>query len=250
LKRLHERKYAEILCYPRYEKRETINRIQELKKLGIEALEFRGDKKAFNVPVLGKGYVGIVIVACIGRRKVALKIQRVDAESKRLKHEAEMLQKANDIDIGPCLIASSENFLVMELLDGILLPKWIETLKGRGTKNKIRMVLRGILEQCWKLDDAGLDHGELSNASKHIIVSSDYKVDIVDFETASIKRKVSNLTSISQYLFIGSKTAKIMGRKLGKIDEETLIVALRNYKQKRSIENFNNILEIGNLIKH
>jgi len=246
---LREKIYANILCYPRYNAKEAAKRIQELKQLGVKALEFIGEKTAFNVSVLGKGCVGIVVRALLDKKRVALKIRRVDADRLGMQHEAEMLKIANKVGVGPRLISTSENFLLMEYLEGTLLPKWLERLKGRGTRNRIRQVLRDILEQCWLLDETGLDHGELSRAPKHIIISRDNKAHIVDFETASIQRRVSNVTSACQYLFIGSQTAKIIRRKLGKIDHETLRINLKNYKQNRSRENFNKILHVCQLNK-
>jgi putative serine/threonine protein kinase len=69
----------------------------------------------------------------------------------------------------------------------------------------------------------------------------------VDFETASIHRKVSNVTSICQYFFIGSQAAKTIGKKLSRINREALIEALRAYKQQRTRENFAKILKLCNL---
>ena len=66
----------------------------------------------------------------------------------------------------------------------------------------VRHVLRDVLEQCWRLDEAGLDHGELSRAPKHIIMDLKSNSRILDFETASTSRKVSNVTSICNFLFI------------------------------------------------
>ena len=247
LKRLREESYVGVLCYPRYEKKEAMRRIQELKRLDVKALEFIGEKTAFNMPILGKGCVGIVVAARIDGRRVALKIRRVDAGRKGMEHEAEMLRRTNNINVGPQVIEISDNFLVMEFFEGMLLPKWLETLKGRGTKNRIRQVLRDILEQCWKLDEIGLDHGELSRAPKHIIIGSDDKARIVDFETASVQRRVSNLTSICQYLFIGSQTAKTIRWKLGKVNEKALTTTLRNYKRNRTRENFDKVLSVCGL---
>lgn len=242
LKRLLEKKYVEILCYPRYDLKEAEKRLRELKKLGVKALEFAGEKKAFDVHVLGKGYVGIVVAAYTDAGKAALKIRRVDADRAGMQHEAEMLKRANDVGVGPKLLDVTENFLLMEFIEGTRLPKWIETPKGRGTKARIHKVLQDILEQCWRLDRVGLDHGELSRAPKHIIVSTSNTPYIVDFETASINRKVSNVTSICQYFFIGSQLAKTMGKKLGKVDTKTLIHALKAYKQKQTRENFEEAL--------
>lgn len=249
LERLYEGRYAQVVCYPRYDLKELKKRVRELKRLSVKMLEFSGGKMAFNLQVLGKGCVGIVVAAHTDKGKVALKIRRVDADRAGMLHEAEMLRRANSVEVGPNLLGVTENFLLMEFVEGILLPQWVETLKGRGTRHRIRRVLRTLLEQCWRLDEEGLDHGELSRAPKHIIVDPNDKAFIVDFETASVNRRVSNVTSTCQYLFIGSHVGKMIKKKLGKIDKEQLIETLRNYKQRRTRENFENILNMCKLRK-
>jgi len=246
LERLREEKYGTVLCYPRYDLKEVEKRVEELEELGVQALEFTGGKTAFDVPVLGKGYVGVVAVAIMDRRTVALKIRRVDADRVGMRHEAEMLRKANAFNVGPKLIDATENFLVMEFVEGTLLPRWVEGLKGR-VKSRIRRVLRALLEQCWTLDEIGLDHGELSRAPKHIIVDANDKPCIVDFETASLNRRVSNVTSICQYLFVRSQAAKMIAKRLGEIDREGLITALREYKQGRTRERFEKVFSVCGL---
>jgi len=239
---LQNEKYASVLCYPRYSRKETAKRIKELEQLSVRAIEFGGEKSAFNLPVLGKGCVGIVVVAYVGTSRVALKIRRVDADRSEMEHEAEMLQKANGIGVGPRFIGLSQDFLLMEFIGGRLLPDWITTLKGKGSAKRIRRVICEILWQCRKMDMAGLDHGELSRAPKHVIVDPEDKVHIVDFEAASVRRRTSNVTSICQYLLIGSQLAGTLRRKLGGIDTECLIVMLRDYKRQPSDENFAKIL--------
>jgi putative serine/threonine protein kinase len=248
LERLHEEKYGRILCYPRFDLKELRRRVEELEELEVKALEFTGDKTLSNLPVLGKGHVGIVIAASMDGRKVALKIRRVDADRTGMRREADMLRKANAVDVGPNLIAVTENFLLMEFIEGTLLPRWVEALKERA-KPRMRRVLRDVLEQCWRLDKVGLDHGELSRAPKHIIVDAKDKPCIVDFETASTRRRVSNATSICHYLFIGSQTAKTIEKRLSKIDKEELIKALRKYKQKPTQEKFEKVLGACDLDK-
>jgi putative serine/threonine protein kinase len=243
LKRLNEDRYRQVLCYPKYDSKEIRKRLKELKKLGVKAVEFTGDKTAFDVPVLGKGCVGIVVAVHTDSGRGALKIRRVDADRSGMQHEAEMLRRANVIHVGPRLLNVTDNFLLMEFVEGSLLPQWVDALGGRGTRSRIRRVLRAVLEQCFRLDEAGLDHGELSRAPKHIIVDADDRPHLVDFETASVNRRVSNVTSICQYLFIGSQTAKTIKRKLGEVNEKELINALRNYKHERAQENFKKILD-------
>jgi predicted Ser/Thr protein kinase len=71
----------------------------------------------------------------------------------------------------------------------------------------------------------------------------------VDFETASASRRVSNVTSICQYLFLGSQAAKTIKRKLGEISREELINTLRNYKRERTRENLEEVLGVCGLHK-
>ena len=243
LEGLSENKHGQILCYPRCEQEELGRRLKELERLGVQTIEFTGEKNVFDVPVLGKGCVGVVVVAYTNSGRAALKIRRVDADRKGMFHEGEMLKRANAIDVGPKLLEISENFLLMELVKGTHFPEWIKSMEGREEQWRVRLVLKDILEQCYRLDEAGLDHGELSNAPKHIIVDVDDRPHLIDFETASINRRVSNVTSVCQYLFLGSQIADKVKEKLGEVDEKELINALRTYKRERTRENFEKILE-------
>jgi putative serine/threonine protein kinase len=85
----------------------------------------------------------------------------------------------------------------MQLIEGDLLPSWLGTNRDR---TLLQQVLSEVMEQCWKLDSAGLDHGELSKAPKHIMIDHFQQPWIVDFETSSDKRKPANVPAICQYL--------------------------------------------------
>lgn len=244
LERLDEDRYRQIICYPKYDPSEMKKRLKELERIRVEAVAFTGEKLIFDVPVLGKGYVGIVVAVYTDSGIGALKIRRVDAGREGVQHEAEMLRRANSIHVGPKLLRVTDNLLLMEFIEGLLLPSWIEALRGKGTRSRIRRVLRAVLDKCHRLDEAGLDHGELSRAPKHIIIDSNDRPHLVDFETASINRRVSNVTSICQYLFLGSQTAKTIKSKLGRINEKELINALRTYKHERTREKIEEILDI------
>lgn len=241
---LSEEPYASVICYPRRSRTELQKRLEELQKLGIKTLEFGGEKEAFNTPVLGKGCVGIVTVAHRNGEKLVLKIRRVDAGRSSMMQEAKMLQRANSVRVGPRFLGASKNFLLMQFIDGDLLPKW---LKKCGEKARVRKVLRGVLEQCRRLDEACLDHGELSHAPKHVIIDKKDSPFIVDFETASTNRKPSNVTSICQFLFISGEVAKKVAEKIGEKDRDAIIKALRRYKNDRTNENFEKVLEVCSL---
>jgi len=161
-----------------------------------------------------------------------------------MKHEAEMLAKANDVGVGPKLLTSTDNFLLMQYIEGELFPEWLDKTED---VDLIRRVLRELFEQCFRLDNIGLDHGELSNASKHLIITENGKPYIIDFETASANRRTANLTSLAQYLLIKKPISNKIHEKIGKIDTKQLIEALREYKKEKSEENFEKVLKVCKL---
>jgi len=244
---IKEGKYAQVICYPRYSFEELEKRLEEMRALGITALEFIGESTILNLPFLGKGCVSLVVLARTEFGKVALKIRRTDANRPRMMQEAEMLRTANSVNVGPKLIGFTENFLTMEFVDGMLLPKWVKNVVEMGATTRVRRVLQDVMEQSWRLDEIGLDHGELSHASKHIMINSEDKAYILDFETASRNRRASNVTSVSQYLFMRSEIAKTVRSNLDEFREEDLIRALRIYKKDRSRKRFEEILKICKL---
>jgi putative serine/threonine protein kinase len=240
LEGLREEPYASILCYPKRDEGELEGRLKELELHGVAAIEFAGKGGAFNVPVLGKGYVGIVVIAQRYSQRLALKIRRVDADREDLLHEAQMLAKANSAGVGPTLVDASKNFLLMQLIEGDLLPAWLETNKD---KNTVRQVLIETLEQCWHLDLLCLDHGELSKAPKHVIIDECQQPWIVDFETSSATRKPSNVTAICQYLTMSEgSVARVVSEGLGERNREEVISALRSYKKDQTRETLDGVI--------
>lgn len=243
ISRFSDNPYNTIIGFPRATKRQVQSRISQMKKLGIDSVSFYGDLKLGSVSVLGKGYVGIVVLAKRRKKIVAVKIRRTDSQRKEMRDEAKLLQIANSINVGPCLIISNKNFIVMEYLDGKKIGTWIKELKGKKSSSRLKLTIKKILEDCYNLDQIGLDHGELSNISKHVIIGKS-KTTIIDFESSSINRKVSNVTSATQGIFISSEISKIV-KKIYKIPSKNKIInALRNYKKDSSRENFNLLLKI------
>ena len=244
LDQLTQEPYASIMCFPKPNEAELQSRLKELRSLGVTALEFSGEASLFGVkvPVLGKGFVGIVVIGHFNGERVAIKIRRADADRADMLHEARMLSIANSANVAPKLMTASKNFLLMQLIDGELLPNWLKTNKDAAV---VKRVLVEILEQCFRLDQAGLDHGELSKAPKHLLVDKAQKPFIVDFETASVGRKVANVTAVCQYFFAGNSSAsKILAEIFGKMDRLTLIDALKTYKKNRTRNNFESLLKV------
>ena len=238
-------KYARVLCYPTPTEEEVKRRVEELKRLGVEALEFTGGKQVGNIKLLGKGFAGVVVLAHLRDGSLAaLKIRRVDAPTHKLMKEADALRMANRVGVGPKLLGATENLLLMEYIQGVNLPQWVKSVEN---PELIRRTLRTLLTKCRRLDEIGLDHGELSWAPKHVIVDGSGEPRIIDFESASDRRRPSNVTSISQYLFIRSQVAETLAEKLGKVPREALLDALREYKRNPTEEKFQAILRVCRL---
>ena len=233
-----EEPYSKILCFPKVKESEVKKRLNELKKIGVTHVSFTGPLQIEKCHILGKGYVGMVVLAKKNNEIVALKIRRIDSPRKNMSNEAKLLQIVNKLDIGPKFIKNSKNFLVMEYIDGEKIIDWAN--KTETKSQEIRSVLNNVLRECYLLDDAGLDHGELSTIDKHVIVGKN-KNTIIDFESSSTNRKPSNVTGATQGILIGTGLAKIIQKKIKLPPKETIINLIRQYKKNPNLENFEKI---------
>jgi len=163
ISKITEPPYSDIWVYPKGTRAQIKSRIKELKALGVESISFQGELQVGTISILGKGYVGVVVLGKTGRKKVAVKIRRNDSPRKNLKKEAELLGITNQSNVGPKLVNFSKNFLVMEYLDGEKIGDWVDSLKKKGNSPHLKTVIKKILEDCYSIDRIGLDHGELSN---------------------------------------------------------------------------------------
>ena len=144
--------------------------------------------------------------------------------------------------MGPKLLGFSKNFLVIEYLDGEKIGKWINKLKENPDVAQLKKIIKKTLTDCYKLDKIRLDHGELSNITKHVIVGK--KITIIDFESSSMERRVSNVTSATQAFFIGSGISKTVKRVYKIPEKKKIINVLRRYKQDQSRESFESLLNV------
>ena len=233
-----EEPYSKILCFPKVKESEVKKRLNELKKIGVTHVSFTGPLQIEKCHILGKGYVGMVVLAKKNNEIVALKIRRIDSPRKNMSNEAKLLQIVNKLDIGPKFIKNSKNFLVMEYIEGEKIIDWAK--KTETKSQEVRSVLNNVLRECYLLDDAGLDHGELSTIDKHVIVGKN-KNTIIDFESSSTNRKPSNVTGATQGILIGTGLAKIIQKKVKLPPKETIINLIRQYKKNPNLENFEKI---------
>ncbi len=99
--------------------------------------------------------------------------------------------------------------------------------------------------QCRKLDSIGLAHNELSRPQDHVIISGG-RAFIIDFESASLNSRVSNVAQILNALVMGRGSIQDRVRAaLGvSIDFYGLRNVIRRYKVTRSDDDFMQILRL------
>ena len=233
---------AKIVSYPNLSTREFIKRIEEIQDLGISDIIFEGNTRIGQVSILGKGSVSIVLKVRIKNETYALKIRRMDANRRTMLREASVHQMVNTIGIGPKLFKFSENLIIMEFIDGLSIIDWIR--QQYLDKYRVLNIVTNILKQCFILDMANINHGELSNLNYHIIISYSDRVSIIDFESTSLnKKKSNNVTSASQSLFISGMISHYINNILNLLSRDSIIEKLRTYKRDQNITNFDSLIQ-------
>lgn len=135
----------------------------------------------------------------------AIKVEHEKSTRKQMiEKEAQLLRMANQVGVGPKLyeVDFEAGILMMEYIDGVPLANWIDTVTS---KIKIEKVLTRLFAQTRKLDNAGIDHGQLGGKLHNILIGTDDRVVILDFEKASYVRGVHNGTKVRDVL-LGNRT--------------------------------------------
>ncbi len=234
-----------LLCYPRFSVNDYNDRIKDLILLNIKFLFLEGDTIVNNNNIIGKGCEGLVLKVENGKSdKMALKVKRTDSCRLSMKNEFDLYMVANEFKIGPKVYSCTDNLLLMDLIDGISVFDWF--LKTNLDSYLIKTVATDILTQCFVLDEINLDHGQLNRLNNHIIVSpDDLRCTIIDFESASQHRKVSNLTTAFQALFFKGTISKQISKCINyDHKKKDFMKLLKTYKDNICKENFDSIMSL------
>ncbi len=231
------------LAFPAKDRDYSLMILRELEEIGVDAIyvEFLAD--SLRIAFIGKGYRGIVIKGKTRGLDVAIKILRTNTAIRDLSKEAKATEMANSVGVGPKLLGYSRHVLVLEYVEGIGLGKWINGLAIEEV-HVLKNVLRRCFLQARSLDVLGLDHGELSDARKHVIIRSNLDPVIIDFGKARIRDRPSNVTSFFSHIAFGPHSEKIM-QMLG--IREPPVDASRNYKRRFDEESFAELMKRLNL---
>lgn len=222
----------------------------DLYKIGVKDAILEGPTKVCELNILGKGHSGIVLkVNAFSKKTMALKIRRVD--SRRMDSLTEVFNHklANLVGIGPQIIDNTNDLILMELITGKGIYEWLQdpTTFHLLTSTNIINIVNQILEQCYRLDVLHLDHGELTRIDNHVMVSENNHISIIDFESASTKRKPCNVTSATQALLLsGGSISRKICKFINLKDPDLLLNCLKKYKKIKNRQNFENVISLLN----
>jgi putative serine/threonine protein kinase len=236
---------ANLICYPKFNAVNYATKIKDLFLLDLKFIILEGNTVLYNNNILGKGCEGLVLkVENIKKEIMALKIKRTDSCRFSMKNEFDFYKLANMYKIGPKVYSFTVDMLLMEFLDGFSAEYWF--LKTKLDPCMIKTVVISILNQCFTLDKINLDHGQLNKLYNHIIISpDDLKCTIIDFESASKYRKVSNLTSAFQGLLFKGIISKQIQKYIDYENKKNeFLKLLTKYKRDISQENFDSIISL------
>ena len=233
--------YLNILTYPGPDLRSAKSRIKQLQKLGVEGVIFEGKTKVGRLGLVGLGTVGLVVKSVTKDGIFALKIRRRDANRESMDNEVRLTKMANSVGVGPRLLNHTRDFIIMQHIRGEGIDEWLSELLGRGSAARARELVHRLLNQCRKLDLINLDHGQLSNLRKHVVIFDDSPY-IIDFESASTNRAPRNVTTAAQYMFIGGKVSTRLKRILGLRKSDAILDTLRQYKRDMNDANYARVL--------
>lgn len=229
--------HLQVLTYPRPNLVAARARMKQLQRLGVTHVSFGGRTKIGRLGLVGIGTVSVVVRATVNGEERALKIRRCDANRKSMNEEYRLTGIANRVGVGAYAYSATKDFIVMQLVEGKEIEDHLRSIKGNGTRDRVREIIHNLLNQCRKLDLIALDHGQLSDLRKHVIMAGDEPY-VIDFESSGIGRTPKNVTTATQHLFIGGRPANFVRRTLGMKSYDLLLEALKKYKRDMSDENY------------
>jgi len=168
--------------------------------------------------------------------KVGIKVKRKESTAlQRMENEAKWLKVLNKKGIGPHFLFSGEGYLVYEFVEGKFILDWIKN----ENKKEILKVLVNVLEQCYILDQLGVNKEEMHHPLKHVVVDKFNVPVLLDFERCNRSEKVKNVTQFVE--FISRMRDELEGKNI-KINKIELRENAKEYKREISKESFKEII--------
>ncbi|MFP4567808.1 MAG: hypothetical protein ACLFN8_02595 [Candidatus Woesearchaeota archaeon] len=178
-----------------------------------------------------RGKRGFVYLSEHAGEKYLIKVKNPDSTaSNTIYHEYHNNLELNKIGVGPVVFFydADLDFVVRDFVDGLDFFSWVKFVED---KNKIKVFLLDLLDQCHRMDIMRINKLEMNHPHKDLLVLNDLPV-IIDFERCKKTRKPKNVTQLCQFLISGNLNVALS--KFNYIINTNLILSLAE-KYKHAI---------------
>ncbi|NQV91497.1 methyltransferase [Candidatus Woesearchaeota archaeon] len=170
---------------------------------------------------------------------VAVKTKREDSQAMgRIENEVNWLKILNKKGIGPKLFFYEEKYFVYQFVEGELLIDWIK----EATKEESLSVIMDLLNQCFTMDQLGVNKEEMHHPHKHIYITKGNKPVMIDFERCNRTDKSKNVTQFVEFI---RRMKEELGKKGINLNSDELHELSKEYRKnptKASLETIINNL--------
>lgn len=176
-------------------------------------------------------------------QEVAIKVKNVESLVEgSIENEGLWLERLNEERIGPqlicCGIVDERAYVVYQFVEGLEIIDWIEHKDvDRGI---IQKVLQDVLEQCFRMDQMGINKEEMHHPHKHILVTERNQAFLIDFERTRIVAKPQNVTQFVEFV---CRIQEKLAKKGITVIVETLRKLAQEYKNEPTLEAYHRINE-------
>lgn len=191
-----------------------------------------------DIHYFARGKRGLIYTGSSHGKKVAIKVSRPGSQAKgRIANEARWLRVVNRKMIGPRLLFAGPGLVVYVFVEGQLLK---ELLKG-ASYSVLQRIFRSVLQQCFQLDQLGIQKEEMHRPQKHIILGKHGQVTLIDFERCYRKKNPHNVTQFVEFI---CRTGPLLVQKGFVLTVPVLRQTAQAYASERTEESFQRLLRL------
>lgn len=191
-----------------------------------------------DIHYFARGKRGLIYTSHYHKKKVAVKVPRPGSQAKgRMANEARWLRVVNKDGLGPRLLFAGRGVVVYSFVAGQLLKEIID----HAAYPVLRRVFHTVLQQCFQLDQLGIQKEEMHRPQKHIILGTHGQVTLIDFERCYRKKNPHNVTQFVEFI---CRTGPLLVQKGFVLTVPVLRQTAQAYASKRTEESFQRLLRL------
>ncbi len=145
---------------------------------------------------LGEGWRGVIYTGEYRGKKVSLKIAKSLENIEAINKEARILEALKGKKEFPQILERGNGYFVYEFIEGV-------PFRNVKDKKVIKEVLKRLIDIARFLDILGINHGELNNIEKNVLVNIkdiNISVYLLDFDRGNFSKKTHNVSQLIQVL--------------------------------------------------